>query len=91
VGEVIPFLFTPSQDSRLIEQSALLRFFLINLLPLRRARLSGSISPASSRHSILQDPGRMPEQALVLGPLCASIETYLGLMNCRIPREHERI
>ena len=55
VGEIISFLLAPAEDSCLRLQSALLRFCLVHSLPFRDRVLFGSIGPAASHHSILQD------------------------------------
>ena len=81
MGEIILLLFPPAQDSRLIEHSTLLRFVLVDLLPLRNTGLSGSIRAAASRHSILQHPRRMSKEPVVFCTLCPSVESYLGLMD----------
>ena len=81
MGEIISFLFAPAEDSRLIEQSALLRFFLVHFLPLWDIVLPGSIGPAASRHSILQYSRLMPKQLLILCTLCTDVKAPFRLIN----------
>ncbi len=87
VSEIISLLFAPAQDSCLVEQSVLLHFFLVDPLPLRDTRLSGSIRPAAAHHSILQNSRRMRKQPLILFTFCAAVKAYLRLMNCGFPGE----
>jgi hypothetical protein len=82
VGEIISFLFAPAKDSCQIEQSAILRFFLVHFLPLRDIVLPRSIGAAASHHSILQDSCLMPKEPLTLCTLCANVKAHLRLMNC---------
>ena len=87
LSEIISLLFAPAQDSCLVEQSVLLHFFLVDPLPLRDTRLSGSIRPAAAHHSILQNSRRMRKQPLILFTFCAEVKTYLRLMSCGFPGE----
>src|SRR5436305_10155661 len=80
-NEVIPLLFAPTKDSRLMQQSAVPRLFLVSLFPLWDSVSSGAISPAAACHSVLQCPGGMPEQSLILCAFCTSVKTDRALVN----------
>ena len=87
VSKVVLLLFAPAQHSCLVEHSALLHFSLVDPLPLRDTRRSGSIRPAAAHHSVLQNSRRMREQPLILFTFCAGVKTYLRLMSCGFPGE----
>ena len=63
---------------------------LVDPLPLRQTRRSGSIRPAAAHHSILQNSRRMRKQPPILCTFCADVKTYLRLMSCGFPREPRR-
>ena len=87
MSKVVLLLFAPAQHSCLVEHSALLHFFLVDPLPLRDTRRSGSIRPAAAHHSVLQNSRRMREQPLILFTFCAEVKTYLRLISCGFPGE----
>src|SRR5205823_3543720 len=64
-----------------MQQSAVPRLFLVSLFPLWDSVSSGAISPAAACHSVLQCPGGMPEQSLILCAFCTSVKTDRALVN----------
>jgi hypothetical protein len=80
VCEVIAFLFTPTQDPCLVQQSPLLSFFPVELFPLCDWNFSSSVASSASGKAILKYSCRMAKQALVFRTFCANIESSFGLV-----------
>ena len=84
VRVIIRFLFPPTQDPCLIERSSLLRFELVDFLPLRNRMFSGSIGVSAAYKPVLQHSGLMIEQSVVFFALDADIKTDMGSIDCPV-------
>ncbi len=65
----------------MIEQVALMGFFLEDPLPLCDTDLFGTVSMIASRHAVLQRSCRMRKQPFVFHALSANVESHLRLVN----------
>src|SRR5262244_2632502 len=72
VGKVIPLLFAPGQNSRLIEQSSRLCVSLVFPFPLGHRNFFGSVAAPQSNKSILKYSCRMLEEILIFFTFCAN-------------------
>jgi hypothetical protein len=81
---VIPFLFSPTKNSRVMQQSPLPCFLSVDFLPLGDRNFLCPVATSEPRKSVLKNSRRMLEKILTFSAFCTNIEADLRLMKCPI-------